>query len=366
MPAINIEKLTKTYGQLNAVDDLNYSFEDGKVTCLLGPSGCGKTTLMRMISGLEEPTFGKIKFDELDVTDLPTATRNIGMVFQSPVVYRGLDVYRNIELPLLNEKLSAAEIKNRVENSIELLDLKSIAREEAISLDHVLRQKVAVARVVARQPEIILFDEPLTNMDANAKMYFKRTFKELTQSLKQTIVYVTHDQTEAMTFADYIALMDNGRIMQYDHPRELYLHPRHVFGGWFLGNPGMNFFDAELRKEDGKQTAVLPLLLRPFLLNSGRELSDGIKLGIRPEHIQARNAQDDAEFIPARSIRKWISIGGQVMVLAEAGGIGFKLKIPASLGTSLNEDFFVRLPHDKLVAFDENGDRLAAAHIEEE
>ena len=349
MPAINIENLTKTYGKLNAVDDLTYSFADGKVTCLLGPSGCGKTTLMRMISGLEEPTFGRIKFGGRDITDLSTAMRNIGMVFQSPVVYRGLDVYKNIELPLLNEKFSAAEIKKRVENAIELLDLKSILREEAISLDHVLRQKVAVARVIARQPEIILFDEPLTNMDANAKMHFKRTFKELTQSLKQTIVYVTHDQTEAMTFADYIALMDNGRIMQYDHPRELYLKPLHVFGGWFLGNPGMNFFDA----------AALPPFAHPLPPDTDPELLKGIKLGIRPEHIQACNAADDEQYIPARSIRKWISIGGQIMVLAEINGIAFKLKIPSKTGTSLNDDFFVRLPHDKLVIFDENGDRVA-------
>ena len=144
---------------------------------------------------------------------MPTAKRKIGMVFQYPVVYRGLTAYENIELPLLNERLTKGDIKQRVNAAIELLQLQDVAHVDISALNSVMRQKIAVARAVARRPEIILFDEPLTNVDANSKTQFKRSFKELTQHLKQTIIYVTHDQTEAMTFADYIALMLSGKVV---------------------------------------------------------------------------------------------------------------------------------------------------------
>ena len=214
MADIRVENLRKTFGPVVALDDVSFSFADSEVTCLLGPSGCGKTTLMRIVAGLERPTTGEVFFGERRVTGLPPRKREIGMVFQYPVVYRGISVYRNIELPLLSEKLAKAERARRVEEVMDLLGLGSSADKEVSQLDNGTRQKVAVAREVARQPRIILFDEPITNVDAVAKLQLKRAFKELTRRLSQTIVYVTHDQTEAMTLADRIALMRDGRIVR--------------------------------------------------------------------------------------------------------------------------------------------------------
>jgi ABC-type sugar transport system ATPase subunit len=246
MSEIRAEQLTKTFGSLHAVDDVSFTFPSGQVTCLLGPSGCGKTTLMRIIAGLETQTSGAVYFGDRDVSRLSPSKRNIGMVFQYPVVYRGISVYRNIELPLQSMKLSKAERTRRVEDAIQLLGLTASANLDVSKLDNGTRQKVSVAREVARQPQFILFDEPITNVDAASKLQLKRSLKELTRSLSQTIVYVTHDQTEAMTLADQIALMEEGRIVQCAPPRELYNHPYDRFGGWFLGNPGMAFFAATL------------------------------------------------------------------------------------------------------------------------
>src|SRR5262245_61035220 len=258
MSEIRVEHLTKAFKEVVAVDDVSFTFAESEVTCLLGPSGCGKTTLMRMIAGLEKPTTGEIYFGEQRVTRLKPSQRDIGMVFQYPVVYRGISVERNIELPLLSAKLSAEERKRRIQTVVEILGLQDSLNKDITQLDNGTRQKVAVARAVARQPRIILFDEPITNVDANAKLQLKRAFKELTRQLRQTIVYVTHDQTEAMTLADRIALMQDGKIVQCDAPRELYNQPADVFAGWFLGNPGMNFFPATITRDRSSPALISP------------------------------------------------------------------------------------------------------------
>jgi ABC-type sugar transport system ATPase subunit len=181
------------------------------------------------------------------VTDLPPARRNIGMVFQYPVVYRGISVYRNIELPLLENKLPEAERRKRIKEVAEILGLQDSLHKDVSEADTGTRQKVAVARAVARQPRIILFDEPITNVDVSAKVQLKRALKNLTKQFRQTIIYVTHDQTEAMTLADEIALMKEGEIVQRAAPRELYNHPSDVFGGWFSAT-GMNFIEYDVER----------------------------------------------------------------------------------------------------------------------
>ena len=242
MAEIRVEQLTKTFGSLHAVDDVSFTFPNGQVTCLLGPSGCGKTTLMRIIAGLETQTSGAVFFGDKDVSRLSPSKRNIGMVFQYPVVYRGISVYRNIELPLQSMKLAKAERTRRVDDAIELLGLSASASLDVSKLDNGTRQKVSVAREVARQPQFILFDEPITNVDAASKLQLKRSLKELTRSLSQTIVYVTHDQTEAMTLADQIALMEEGKIVQCAPPRELYNHPYDTIRRLVPGESGDGLF----------------------------------------------------------------------------------------------------------------------------
>ena len=355
MAEIRVERVTKAFKELRAVDDVTFNFPEGEVTCLLGPSGCGKTTLMRMIAGLETPTSGEIYFGAQRVTHLKPSKRDIGMVFQYPVVYRGISVYQNIELPLKSTKLPEAERKARVDRVVQILDLEPHVNKDITQLDNGTRQKVAVARAVARQPQIILFDEPITNVDAHAKLQLKRAFKELTKQLRQTIVYVTHDQTEAMTLADQIALMQDGKIVQCAAPRELYNHPADRFGGWFLGNPGMNFFDAVLESTMDGRAVISPLLPEPLSVQ-GTSPDDTVVIGIRPERI-AVSATPAAGAVEARVARKSITIGRQYLLALELNDLAFKAKVPTFLGREIGDRVWVRLPLDEIVLFGPDGTR---------
>ena len=355
MAEIRVERVTKAFKDLRAVDDVTFSFPEGEVTCLLGPSGCGKTTLMRMIAGLETPTSGEIYFGSQRVTHLKPSKRDIGMVFQYPVVYRGISVYQNIELPLKSTKLSEADRRARVDRVVQILDLGPHVGKDITQLDNGTRQKVAVARAVARQPQIILFDEPITNVDAHAKLQLKRAFKELTKQLRQTIVYVTHDQTEAMTLADQIALMRDGKIVQCAAPRELYNHPADRFGGWFLGNPGMNFFDAVVQPTSDGRALVSPLLPEPLPVQ-GTASGSAVVIGIRPERI-AVDTTPGAGSVEASVARKSITIGRQYLLALEIDGLAFKAKVPASLGRQVGDRAWVRLPIEEIVLFGPDGTR---------
>jgi len=364
MAEIRVEQLTKSFGTLNAVDDVTFTFPNSQVTCLLGPSGCGKTTLMRIIAGLETQTAGSVYFGDRDVSRLSPSKRDIGMVFQYPVVYRGISVYRNIELPLQSMKLSKPERKRRVDDAISLMGLNASAKLDVAQLDNGTRQKVSVAREVARQPEIILFDEPITNVDAASKLQLKRSLKELTRSLSQTIVYVTHDQTEAMTLADQIALMEDGKIVQCASPRELYNHPDDRFGGWFLGNPGMVFFDVALTVDGNTRIVQSPLFPKPLVVAGFDGDGTAVTLGIRPEQIHVSTSAAPGA-VPARLIRKTIQIGGQYLLALIVDGLGggsFKAKVASSAGERLPSSgpVHVELPLDRVTVFNAAGNRIAA------
>jgi len=356
MSDIRIEKLRKEYGSTVAVRDVTITFPSGSVTCLLGPSGCGKTTLLRMIAGLEESTSGDIYFGDQKVTDLAPSKRNIGMVFQYPVVYRGITVYQNIELPLLQEKMTKLERRKRVMDVVETLGLQNSVDKDITKLDNGTRQKVAVARTVARQPQIILFDEPITNVDVASKDQLKQSLKDLTRILKQTIVYVTHDQTEAMTLADQIALMKDGVVVQQDAPRSLYNQPNDVFGGWFLGNPGMDFFDLFTKTKGIGSLVETALFPRPLVIDGLKNVST-IKLGIRPEQILVKNEKSD-NLVSGKILRKSIVVGGQYLLTIKAGEHTFKAKVDQDSGYTLKDDVWFELPMKDISIFGENGHRL--------
>lgn len=356
MSDIRIEKLRKEYGSTVAVRDVTITFPSGSVTCLLGPSGCGKTTLLRMIAGLEDPTSGEIYFGDKNVTDLAPSKRNIGMVFQYPVVYRGISVYQNIELPLLQEDLSNQERRKRVMDVVETLGLQDSVDKDITKLDNGTRQKVAVARTVARQPQIILFDEPITNVDVASKDQLKQALKDLTRILKQTIVYVTHDQTEAMTLADQIALMKDGVVVQRDAPRSLYNQPNDVFGGWFLGNPGMDFFDLTTSVNGNNSQIETALFPRTLVLEGVKDVKT-VKLGIRPELIKVVN-EKASNLVAGKILRKSIVVGGQYLLTIKAGEHTFKAKVDPEEGQSLKEEVWFELPLKDISIFGENGHRL--------
>ena len=358
MPEVRLVDLHKEYPGVIAVKNVSITFTTATVTCLLGPSGCGKTTMMRIIAGLEAPTAGDVFFDDDRITELPTRKRRIGMVFQYPVVYRGISVYRNIELPLLEEKLSASEREKRIRQVIDILGLADSVDKEISQLDGGTRQKVAIARTVARQPAVILFDEPITSVDAEAKVQLKRALKELTRQLRQTIIYVTHDQTEAMTLADQIALMKEGEIVQIDAPRTLYNLPNDVFGGWFLGNPGMNFFEYRVEALDGDSVLKSPLFPRDLKI-SGLNGQDRITVGIRPEHVRLGRQPSDLA-VGGNVRRKFIVVGGYYLVSVELGDKIIKVKVDPVLGRQIENDVWVECPLDWITLFGPDGRRLKA------
>lgn len=363
MSEIRLVNLRKEFGDLVAVRDVTISFLTSTVTGLLGPSGCGKTTMMRMIAGLEKPTAGDVYFDNERVTDLPPRKRNIGMVFQYPVVYKGISVYRNIELPLLEEKqLSTAERKKRIDDVVEILGLQESVNKDTSQLDMGTRQKVAVARTVARQPRIILFDEPITNVDVETKVQLKRALKRLSRQHNQTIIYVTHDQTEAMTLADQIALMEEGEIVQRDEPRKLYNYPNNVFGGWFLGNPGMNFFEHHAKVEDESLRVASPLFPSPLRIshiNGGPGSLHRVTLGIRPEKVRiVRNQTPQA--VRGQVVRKFIVVGGQYLLTVKVGEHVLKIKVDPVLGRQVQDEVWFECPFDWTTVFEPNGRRIEA------
>jgi ABC-type sugar transport system ATPase subunit len=346
VPDIRLNSLTRRFGPTVAVDDVTMTFPEGTVTCLLGPSGCGKTTLMRMIAGLETPSAGRIRFGERDVTGLPARRRDVGMVFQYPVMYRTLTVQQNIEFALRSERgLSADGRRQRIDEVLEVLQLNEQRDGRFGELDSGTRQKVAVGRAIARSCDVVLFDEPTTNVEVHAKLQLIRAFKQFRQRFRQTIIYVTHDQTEAMTLADQIALMQDGRISQCSVPRQLYEQPDTEFGGWFLGNPGMNFLSPRSESGGGLAFDVFPTPLA----NPTRE-SAGLHLGIRPEYVRILPLGTPGA-VQARVLRRCITIGGQSLVTLAIGDTRLKAKVAPDAPHIVDEEVAIECPLQHAVLF---------------
>jgi ABC-type sugar transport system ATPase subunit len=348
MPDIRLTNVSRVFGAFKAVDDITTVFPEGTVTCLLGPSGCGKTTLMRMIAGLEMPTSGSIAFGDREVTHLAPGKRDVAMVFQYPVMYRTCSVIENIELPLRRDRsLSSAECRRRAEEVLEVLQLGAERHRHIGDLDIGTRQKVAVGRAIARQCDVILFDEPTTNVEVHAKLALIRAFKEFRARLKQTVIYVTHDQTEAMTLADQIALMQSGRISQCAPPHVMYDQPESRFGGWFLGNPGMNFLSPSGRENGALRFDVLPGALAYPAATAGE-----VSLGIRPEHVEVLAAAG-ADTVPARVVRSSITIGGQNLVSLSVGETRLKAKTAPGAAPEDGATVFIRCQLEHAVFFND-------------
>ncbi len=249
MAHIRLENLKKYYGKVKAVDDVNLDIKDNEFVVFLGPSGCGKTTTLRCIAGLEEVTDGNIYFDDRAVNHLEPADRNIAMVFQHYALYPHLNVFRNITFPLKAEKMPASERKKKVETVSELLGIKGLLKRRITELPDGDKQKVALARAIVRTPEVLLLDEPLSALDEMFREQMRIEFLKIQKALEVTTVYVTHDQREAMILADKIVIMKDGKIVESGEPKSLYEEPQNLFTGYFIGSPGMNFFECTDKKD---------------------------------------------------------------------------------------------------------------------
>ncbi len=340
---IRIEKLRKQYDPKTvALDNMDLVFEDSTFVALLGPSGCGKTTTLNCIAGLLEPTSGKIYFGDKDVTNLQPKDRNIGMVFQSYALYPHLKVIDNIAFPLKQKGMSRAERYAKARKIAEMLQIESLLERKPSQLSGGQQQRVSMARALVKEPDVLLLDEPMSNLDARLKIEIRDEIRRIQQETGITSIIVTHDQEEAMAIADKIAILDNGRIQQYDTPERLYHYPANLFVAKFMGNPPMNFVDARLDAEgahvcgDGFQLALEEKDRAGGRKFAGRD----VKIGVR-SHLMAVETEERPQ-----SMR---------MKLQIVENLGKELLISGMVGNS-----FVRvtLPedHDQFVTYK----RLAA------
>jgi glycerol transport system ATP-binding protein len=294
MAKITLKNLAHSYS-LNprspndfALKTLNHVWEDGAAYALLGPSGCGKSTLLNIISGLLSPSQGQVFFDQKDVTNANTSTRNIAQVFQFPVVYDTMTVKENLAFPLKNRKLSASYIENRVAEVATMIGMHELLHKKANGLTADAKQKISLGRGIVREDvNAILFDEPLTVIDPHMKWELRTQLKALHRQLGHTMIYVTHDQTEALTFADKVVVMSDGEVVQIGTPTELFERPAHTFVGYFIGSPGMNVLPAKIvgnKAIFGNQEISLDVLYG--------NLSGKTEIGIRPEYIQLSDNPD--------------------------------------------------------------------------
>jgi multiple sugar transport system ATP-binding protein len=287
MARIRLENLKKYYGRVKAVDDVNLDISDNEFVVFLGPSGCGKTTTLRCIAGLEKVTDGRIFFDETVVNRLEPADRNIAMVFQFYALYPHLNVYKNIIFPLKAEKMPSSEIKEKVKWVSELLKIDTILDRKISALPDGDKQKVALARAIVRTPQVLLLDEPLSALDEKFREQMRIEFLRIQKALNVTTVYVTHDQREAMTLADRIVVMKDGKIIEHGEPEQLYEEPKNLFTGYFIGSPGMNFIECAATRGgavriEGKQEIRFPSSMQKKLEGLGVEK---FVLGVRPEYL---------------------------------------------------------------------------------
>ena len=252
MASVTFENVVKQFGDVKAVNDLNIQVADKEFLVLVGPSGCGKTTALRSLAGLEEITSGNIKIGDRMVNDVAPKDRDIAMVFQSYALYPHLSVYDNMAFGLKLRKLPKEEIKRRVGEAADILGIQELLQRKPRQLSGGQRQRVAVGRAIVREPKVFLFDEPLSNLDAKLRVAMRAEISKLHQRLQTTFIYVTHDQTEAMTMATRIAVINKGVLQQLDTPQNLYDHPNNLFVAGFIGSPAMNFFPGKLRKDGDK------------------------------------------------------------------------------------------------------------------
>lgn len=249
MASVTYDHVTKKFGDFTALNDLNIEIEDKEFLVLVGPSGCGKTTALRCLAGLEEITLGRIIIGDNVVNDVPPKDRDIAMVFQSYALYPHMTVFDNMAFGLKLRKVPKDEIRRRVEEAAQILGIEGLLKRKPRELSGGQRQRVAVGRAIVREPKVFLFDEPLSNLDAKLRVQTRAEISKLHQRLQTTFIYVTHDQTEAMTMASRIAVMNKGILQQLDTPQTLYDKPANLFVAGFIGSPAMNFFPAYLRKD---------------------------------------------------------------------------------------------------------------------
>jgi len=330
MANVTYEHVTKRFDDAAAVQDLSLQVADGEFMVLVGPSGCGKSTALRMLAGLEKVTEGRILIGDRVVNNVAPQSRDIAMVFQSYALYPHMTVYDNLAFGLRNQKVPKKDIDNRVRRAAEILDLDPLIKRKPKQLSGGQRQRVALGRAIVREPAAFLMDEPLSNLDAKLRVQTRAEILKLQESLGTTTIYVTHDQVEAMTMGDRIAVMNFGVLQQVGPPEELYRNPQNVFVAGFIGSPAMNLVPASLIDGAGGANRIA---------------------GFRPEHIDVRNGQRDGYTFDAR-VEVVEYLGDEQLVHMTRKDTALQAKLPVEVQVSNGEELTFVVARDKLLLFD--------------
>lgn len=350
MSTVSIKEVDKFYGPVQVLQAVSLEIADGEFIVLVGPSGCGKSTLLRIVSGLEPLTHGDISIDGRIVTHEAPKDRDIAMVFQSYALYPHMTVRENLAFSMKIRKESQANIDKSVEAASDILGLSELLNRLPKQLSGGQRQRVAMGRAIVRDPKVFLFDEPLSNLDAKLRIQMRKEIKALHQRLKSTIIYVTHDQIEAMTMADRVVVMKDGFIEQVGSPLELYDMPCNKFVAGFIGAPSMNFLDAEVVKSDQGLSASVSGVLIPIPEETKTSIGDSIVIGIRPEHITL--SQDSGLVKATVSIVE--PTGAETMVDCTFAGNNLQIIVKDRVDFDFEDTIYFSMDANKVHVFNAN------------
>jgi multiple sugar transport system ATP-binding protein len=356
MAQVLMKDLNKKYDEVHAVKDVNLHVRDKEFVVLVGPSGCGKSTTLRMVAGLEEITAGEISIGDRVVNDLPPKDRDIAMVFQNYALYPHMTVYDNMAFGLKMRKFPKPEIAKRVQDAAEILGIQELLKRKPRQLSGGQRQRVAVGRAIVRHPQVFLFDEPLSNLDAKLRVQMRVELKRLHDRLETTAIYVTHDQVEAMTLGDRVVVMKDGWIQQVGEPLELYGKPANKFVAGFIGSPAMNFMDVTVGEASGSLWAESPSLrikipadlairLRPY---TGQRIA----LGVRPEDLRVATGADSSDLAFDAVVEVVEPLGSEILLDLKAGPHVMVARVEPSVRVKMHDPLRLALAPAHLHFFD--------------
>ena len=349
MAFLKFEDIDKSFGKNNVISKFNLEVEKGKFLVLLGPSGCGKSTLLRMIAGLEKIDNGKILLESKLLNELLPSKRQIAMVFQSYALYPHMNVFQNISFGLKSEKISKNEIKDKVIEAAKILKIEDLLNRRPKELSGGQRQRVAIGRAITRNPKLFLFDEPLSNLDAALRSEMRVEISKLHRRLKSNVVYVTHDQIEAMTLADKIVIMNKGKIEQFGSPDDIYNNPNNTFVAEFIGNPKMNIIS--IKKEKIINNNSFNLFNKKIKFEN-LNFENDLYVGIRPEDISLDNKNEISVDITIELIE---NLGSEKIIYSHLNGTEIRIKSSKNIK---DKNITIYLPRNKLYLFDNNKNRL--------
>ena len=368
MAFVSLNQIDKVYPPtgkqeaFHAVKGISLDILDGEFMVLVGPSGCGKTSTLRMIAGLESISAGECRIGDQRVNDLPPKARDIAMVFQNYALYPHMTVRQNLAFGLYVQKYPKGEIEKRIQEAATMLGIGELLSRKPKALSGGQRQRVALGRALVRQPQVFLFDEPLSNLDAKMRVQMRGEIARLHQDLGTTMIYVTHDQMEAMTLGDRICVMNQGRIQQVGTPMEIYNSPSNPFVAGFIGSPPMNLFEVNVKKEVAKITfsQVGGLQLGPFEEQQFPEIPNELTLGIRPEHFSPVTTEVDAEpGILRAQVLGVEPMGAETLVSLKSGQAQFTARLDPDLQVEAGQSLSLQVRPERMHLFSAlNGERL--------